>query len=325
MNTRSRTAGGVVLIIFFLLFIGNNRNATTKTIFAKENQLQDVIKDVMPATVFIETYDAYRQPLAWGSGFFINDKGELITNYHVINGAESAKIKTPDGNIYKITKVIAKNSASDLIKMQAEIGSNEVKFLTINKSLPDRGDVVIIGSPEGLESTVSDGIVSAVRDLPDFGSIIQTTAPISHGSSGSPVVNMKGEVIGVASAIMEDGQNLNFVVPAAKIIELNDDKQAPSITQNKDSHTQNDDIFSMAKFYYVKRDSKKAIYFLKQFLDTNPNCAEAWFYAGVCYTAAWFDTEVCYSPLRCYQEAIESFKESIRLNRGMQMRTTIWE
>jgi serine protease Do len=66
--------------------------------------------------------------------------------------------------------------------------------------------VAVIGSPKGLETTVSDGIVSAVREVPGFGSVIQTTAPISPGSSGSPVVNMKAEVLGVASAQIKGGQ-----------------------------------------------------------------------------------------------------------------------
>ena len=76
------------------------------------------------------------------------------------------------------------------------------------------------GSPLGLENTVSDGIVSAIRDVPDFGKVIQITAPISPGSSGSPVLNMQGEVIGIASFQMVEGQNLNFAIPSEKIISL---------------------------------------------------------------------------------------------------------
>jgi len=124
-----------------------------------------------------------------------------------MNGAETAGIKTSDGSIYKITEINAEDLAADLIKMQADTGNNKVSFLSINNAAPEVGDkVVIIGSPKKLENTVSDGIVSAVRDVPGFGSIIQTTAPISPGSSGSPVVNMKGELMGVASAQMREGQ-----------------------------------------------------------------------------------------------------------------------
>lgn len=78
----------------------------------------------------------------------------------------------------------------------------------------------MIGNPFGLEGTVADGIVSAVRDVSDFGRIIQITAPISPGSSGSPVVNMKGEVVGVATFQLMEGQNLNFAIPSERIANL---------------------------------------------------------------------------------------------------------
>ena len=257
----------------------------------------------MPATVLVVTYDANGQALSQGSGFFISEKGEVITNYHVMNGAESAAIKMPDGNIFKITGIIAEDLASDLVKMQADTGNNKVPFLSINKSVPEVGDkVVIIGSPKGLESTVSDGIVSAVRDVPGFGSIIQTTAPISPGSSGSAVVNMKGEVVGVASSQMREGQNLNFVVPAAKIIELKEKKQATAIRKKEKTKTEATDIFSTAMFYYIKEDYEKALPFFKQYLQTNPDFEDAWFYAGVCYV-----------KLGRNQEAIQAFKQAIRL------------
>ena len=76
----------------------------------------------MPATVLVVTYDANGTTAQQGSGFFISEKGEVITNYHVLKDAESAAIKMPDGNIFKITGIIAEDLASDLIKMQADIG-----------------------------------------------------------------------------------------------------------------------------------------------------------------------------------------------------------
>src|SRR5207248_11758035 len=79
---------------------------------------------------------------------------------------------------------------------------------------------VVIGNPYGLEGSVSNGIVSAVRQISGYGKIIQITASISPGSSGSPVVNMLGQVIGVATLQAAEGQNLNFAVPAERISQL---------------------------------------------------------------------------------------------------------
>ncbi len=76
------------------------------------------------------------------------------------------------------------------------------------------------GSPLGLEKTLSDGIVSAIREIPGFGKVIQITAPISPGSSGSPVLNMQGEVIGIVTFQIVEGQNLNFAIPSERIASL---------------------------------------------------------------------------------------------------------
>jgi len=270
---------------------------------AQENQLKDIIKQVMPATVLVMTYDASEQILFQGSGFFVSEKGEVITNYHVMSGANSAVVKLPDGSIYKATDILAEDITSDLIKLKVDTGGNKVQCLPLYKTLVEVGEkVVVIGSPQGLESTVSDGIVSAVRDVEGFGSIIQITAPISPGSSGSAVVNMKGEVVGVASAQMLEGQNLNFVVPAMKITELKEKKQA--IARKEDSaQKQADDIYSKALFYYFEGNYEKALPFFKQYLNTHPDSSsDAWFYAGHCY-----------GELGLYQEALQATKQAIRL------------
>jgi tetratricopeptide (TPR) repeat protein len=220
-----------------------------------------------------------------------------------MSDASKAAIKTPNGSIYGVISIIAEDVTSDLIKLQADIKSSKVQYLTINKAAPEVGEkVVIIGSPVGLESTVSYGIISAVRDVPGFGSIIQTTAPISPGSSGSPVVNMKGEVLGVASAQMREGQNLNFVIPSAKIIELNEKKQAPSFAKKGKGGTQADDIISTAMFYYLKDNNEKALPFFIQYLQTHSENYIAWFYAGVCY-----------GVLDRLEEEIQAYKQAIRL------------
>ena len=192
------------LIIVFLL---SACFASVGKTLAEENQLKDVIKLVMPATVLVMTYDAKGKPLAQGSGFFVSEKGELITNYHVFNDAESIEIKCPDNSVYKITLVIAEDITSDLVKLQANTGGKKVPWLPLNKTKIEVGEkIVVIGSPKGLEATVSDGIVSAILDVPGFRNIIQITTPISPGSSGSAAVNMKGEVIGVASAQLRKRQ-----------------------------------------------------------------------------------------------------------------------
>src|SRR5207244_5317013 len=104
--------------------------------------------------------------------------------------------------------------------------------LSRDHSSPQEGGlVVVIGKPFGLAGSVTNGIVSAVRDIPGFGRIIQITAPISPGSSGSPVVNMQGQVIGVATLQITGGQSVNFAIPSERIAQLDRNSQSDNWQQ----------------------------------------------------------------------------------------------
>ena len=114
--------------------------------------------------------------------------------------------------------------------MSVDIPEEAVQPLSMRTVPPEVGEkVFIIGTPFGLEKTVTDGIVSAIREIPDLGKIVQLTAPISPGSSGSPVLDMKGEVIGVATFFIVAGQNLNFAIPGARIAKLISGKEADAL------------------------------------------------------------------------------------------------
>ena len=191
------------------------------TIANADEKLVDLVKKVKPSVVLIETFDKDNEPIGQGSGFFIDNNGYFVTNYHVIEGAYTAKVKTITGKEYPVNGIVAKDVEADIVKLSVDITDGNVIPLKLSSYVPTEGeDVVVIGNPLGLESSVSTGIVSAVRDIPAFGKILQITAPVSPGSSGSPVINTKGEVIGIATLIFTEGQNLNFAIPSDKIIAL---------------------------------------------------------------------------------------------------------
>lgn len=158
--------------------------------------------------------------IALGTGFFINKNGAILTNYHVISNGDRAVAEFPDGRTVTIDGVLAVDKTRDVAILKAH-GDN---FRTLTLGDSDRlevGDeVVAIGSPEGLDSTVSNGIVSARRALEEKGKVLQITAPISHGSSGGPLFNMAGEVVGITSSGIEEGENLNFAIPINDAKEL---------------------------------------------------------------------------------------------------------
>ena len=126
----------------------------------------------------IITYDNDGTPHGQGSGFISTISGEVITNLHVIEGASRAEIKTPDGKVYPVTHIVAEDTEGDLVRISAEIPAGKLKPLKLTSVIPQVGEqIVIVGNPLGLEGTASTGIVSAVRDIPTFGKIIQLSAP----------------------------------------------------------------------------------------------------------------------------------------------------
>lgn len=186
---------------------------------AQQSTLQSLIVKIQDAvfTVYAELDDGLSQ----GSGFFISSDGIGITNYHVLDGANKAKIELRNGEQYIIAKILDYDPDTDLVKFKIDNGSREFKSLAIKKNSIQKGEPILnLSSPIGLEQTLSTGIVSSLRRDDTHGAIIQITAPISHGSSGSPVLDMKGEVIGVATFGFEEGQSLNFAVSALQINQL---------------------------------------------------------------------------------------------------------
>jgi len=162
-----------------------------------------VYQKTVNSVVTIETDNAL------GSGFFIGNN-LVATNYHVIDGASSAIIiLNSTSQTYKVEGYVAKDETNDLVILKVSyLKGMPLKFATKNVKQGD--DILAIGSPKGIPATISKGIVS---NLNSEIKLIQIDASISHGSSGGPVLNMNGEVIGVAVGTIEKGQNLNFAIP----------------------------------------------------------------------------------------------------------------
>ena len=184
--------------------------------------LPDLVKRVKPAVVAIATYDAEGEPAMTGSGFFVRP-GEVVTNLHVIRGAKRCEVKTLDGKgkVFPVAGTLAVDEEGDLALLSVTMPQERPRSSEIADVLPDEGEsVFVIGNPLKLEGSVTDGIVSAVREVPNVGKIIQITAPISHGNSGSPVFNLKGQVIGVVTVKVTNGQNINLAIGIARLAEL---------------------------------------------------------------------------------------------------------
>jgi len=180
---------------------------------------REIAARVSPSVVLLVMEDSNGQPLAMGSGFVIRD-GVVATNLHVVEGASRGYAKLADSKEkHNIIGTVAADTARDIVLLAIE--GLKVPALTLgdSKQVAVGDEVYAVGNPRGLEGTFSAGIISSVRKVGDD-SLLQITAPISPGSSGGPVVNSKGEVIGVAVATFKGGQNLNFAIPSSYVSTL---------------------------------------------------------------------------------------------------------
>ncbi|RKU26276.1 hypothetical protein C6499_13535 [Candidatus Poribacteria bacterium] len=160
--------------------------------------------------------DANGQPLSLGSGFFARD-GQVATNLHVVEGAARGYAKLVGKETkFNIEGYTAIDEKRDLIILKVSAFGAQVISLGNSDSVQVGEMVYAVGNPRGLQGTFSDGIISSVRSDTN-GKVFQMTAPISRGSSGGPVINCYGEVIGVSFASRDDGQNLNFAIPSSHL------------------------------------------------------------------------------------------------------------
>jgi tetratricopeptide (TPR) repeat protein len=280
---------------------------------------------------------------AIGSGFFIDHSGTLVTNYHVLEDSYRAEIKTAGGERYPITAVLARSQLLDLIKVRVDIPRGRVTPVKFSMTEPSIAEgVVVIGSPMGLEQTISEGIVSAVRRHPADVPIYQLTAPISPGSSGSPVLNLAGSVFAVVTFQASKGQNLNFAVSIKALEMLPNDSPALSIAEWTLRRSGGDPQLAAALCQKgaqlsIKGKYEAALDFYQHATEVFPDDPDAWDGLGSCYVgmnqpedaiaafhhsiaadpenaAGHFLLAMFYKTQKQYQQAIPPLQEVIRID-----------
>ena len=270
-----------------------------------DETLPSLVKRVKPAVVAIATYDASGEALMTGSGFFLRP-GQVVTNLHVIRGAVRAEIKTLEGKgkIFPVNGTLAVDEEGDLALLSVEMPAERVARSTeLAKELPDEGETIfVIGNPLKLEGSVSDGIVSAVREVPNSYRIIQITAPISHGNSGSPVFNLKGQVLGVVTVKVTNGQNINLAIAAARVAELTAGKLQPlSELSVKGKGDVAESLYRSGLDSLWLGNYDNAVGYFENAANKNPRRAETWVQVGYCKVKQGKTVEA----IRAYQQALQ--------------------
>ena len=202
--------------------------ATTKTSAARD--VSSLVKQIGEAVVQVKTAGGL------GSGFFLNEDGYLITNFHVIEGETEISIEVyhqKNGQLsretYKQVKIIAINKFHDLALLHIE-DKNAPKFMPITLGSADALNVgegvFAIGSPLGLERTVTQGIVSTKNRQMEGNLFLQTSTQINPGNSGGPLFNLAGEVVGVTNMKITFGEGLGFAIPVELVKSFLDHRDA---------------------------------------------------------------------------------------------------
>jgi len=318
--------------------------STTPTASRTSSAVKDVptiFAEAKRSIVWVKTYDRKNQLIGTGSGFFIEETGIMVSNRHVFQSAHEAHIVNSAGSKFVVKKVLAEHSNYDLVRLQVGIGKTKTPPLTLSTVLPRVGEkILVIGNPMNFDFTITDGIVSAIRDVPPFGQVIQISSPISPGSSGSPVLNMKGEVIGVATFQYAVGQNLNFAVPISRLQNLTliagTDGDLSTINfSGGDAVSAAEHPFDKGMILFSQNDYRNAAPYFKQALKDSPDNAEAWLHLGICYSKegltdavdafkkvltinpqsaeAYMHMGITYYTLNQPLEAIKALKESLAL------------
>ena len=175
---------------------------------------RDIAEKTFPSVVMLVMQDSHGQPTSLGSGFFVKED-VVATNLHVIEGAASGYVKIVGKKPkYDIAGFVAIDRYRDLVLLKVQEAKAPTLVLANSNDVAVGDEVYAVGNPQGLEGTFSKGIVSSIRKVGED-SLLQITAPISPGSSGGPVLNAQGEVVGVSVATFKGGQNLNFAIPSS--------------------------------------------------------------------------------------------------------------
>ncbi len=240
----------------------------------------DLVERVMPSIVLIKT-DA-----GTGSGFFVSSAGDILTNYHVIREASYITVTPQNGR--SLSASLKDYDAKRDMALLTINSPYPVKFLNISRTLPRQGEAVIaIGNPKGLSGTVSNGIVSAFRENNTW---VQFTAPISPGSSGGALINLKGEVVGMPTKLRTDGQNLNFAIAPdilSKFFMSAKNKSPRSLPRVAGENIRNErnERSESESMIFIRKDDSYEMYLAADYIEYDSINSQA------AFVTVWFPTE----------------------------------
>lgn len=183
---------------------------------SSQNDLTALAEKLSKQVVSITTFDSKAQPIGVGSGVIVSSTGEILTNYHVIEGAYSVSVYTSDKE-YKTSTVLSVDAKRDLALLKVEANNLNAALFGDSTATKMGESIIALGSPLGFSNTLSTGVISNVSRTIEGSEFIQITAPIDHGNSGGGLFNYKGELIGIITAKVDSSANINLAIPSKDV------------------------------------------------------------------------------------------------------------
>ena len=265
-----------LVLPFFLAFISG---------VAISQDFEKVLRQSGDGILMIQTFDRSGELSALGSGVVVREDGIVVTNYHVIDAAFHATAKLTSGETYPVQGVVNMDKQLDLAVIKLDVDHLHAVTLGNSDSVHIGEWVLAVGNPRGLEHTVSTGIISAIR-VGEFypGTILQTTAPISHGSSGGALLNMRGELVGITTFIIQ-GENLNFAAAVNHVKPLLGDSIRVSLEEYAEQNYHHSSEYLMIAAHCALRTMKpvEAIPYFKNVIDVDEENVRAHIELGIIY------------------------------------------
>jgi predicted TPR repeat methyltransferase len=304
------------------------------TLAFAQGDISGFAKKVVPSVVTVNVFNREGKWRGGGTGFFVKEEGLLVTNRHVIDGKVRALAKLSNGEFLPVEGVLSVDSNGDLVLLTLGVKGIYFPTLSLTDTEIETGQpIIVIGSPLGHEGTVLNGTVSEVKDVSNFGKIIKHTAPVSKGSSGSPVLNMKGEVIGVVVGYsIVEGESLGFAISVDRVKWLLSHSQATPSELVELVNRDEEIWFGLL----LSGRYEELIDYLKKRIRISPHNAMAHFFLGLALakssrsneaieaykqairiepddSAFHYNLGVSYIRLGNYNEAIRAFKKAVRI------------
>lgn len=186
-----------------------SKPTTSPTVPEQEKSPAQIFEEAAPAIVVITAQ--LSNGTSQGSGFIVDKNGVVVTNFHVVAGAENIDVKLRNGERFPVTGIVAYDPRLDICILKIDAQNLKNLSLGDSDSLAPGQKVLVVGAPLGLEYSISDGLLSGKR-LTFYQDTLQFSAPISPGNSGGPLLDMQGRVVGVVTYTRIEGQNINFAV-----------------------------------------------------------------------------------------------------------------